>query len=103
MAEEMPEESLEESSEESPGIASEEPKLWQYGSLYWGVAVGLDKPTSRMYLEADGIKVAPNGSLVFTGAKGPLFIVAAGNWFSVWAASTSDGTPVAVHKTEEVT
>ena len=87
--------------EEAPETAPEESE-WKYGNLYWGVATGRGRPTSRMYLEADSVEVTPNGDLVFTGEKGPLFIAAAGRWCSAWAASTSDGTPVAVHKTEKI-
>jgi len=98
----MTETAPDKSPEESPEAAPEEPKLWQYGSLYWGVAMMPDEPIQKAYLEANGIKVTPNGDLVFIGEKGPLFIIAAGRWHSAWAAAIPDGTPVAIHKTEKV-
>jgi len=90
------------SEEMSEETAPGDSELWQYGNLFWGVSLVTRDLDNVLYLEADSVEVTANGDLVFVGEKGPLLVVAAGRWYTAWAASTSDGKAVAIHETEEM-
>lgn len=77
-----------------------------YGTFYWGIYTK-ETEGDCIYLYADTVNVAPDGSLVFTSQseknpeKQTRFIVASGKWTIVFAASMMDGSPVAVDHWKE--
>lgn len=77
----------------------------QYGDKYWGIKVTKDvSPDGEIYLNANEVRVAPDGSLLMIGNGGyPVLTLAAKKWTAVFAASCIDGHAVAVeHWTGEV-
>jgi hypothetical protein len=68
----------------------------RYGNLYWGVKSILSDD-GEIYLHAESVIVAQDGSLVFMGNKGQFNLaLAPGQWTAVFAASVMDGSAVAV-------
>lgn len=75
-----------------------------YGDFYWCVKVSDDiSPSKEIYLHADRVEIAPDGSLEFwaedkiTGKpKFQNLIIHADKWKVVFAAGVADGSAVAV-------
>lgn len=77
----------------------------KYGDYYWCIKVSKDlAEDGEIYVMADSCRVLQGGELILLGNQNKKFqdehiinlAIAPGKWNAVYAASTKDGSPVAV-------